>query len=211
MKIVLGNKLKEMSSEDFKEILRKFENVEIDLGTGNGRYVYKKALKNPEILCIGIDLVEKQLRKYSKKALRKKLSNVLFVLGSAEMLPEELRNTANVITIILPWGSLLENIAGYNKPVIKAIKNLIKPGGSLLLVFGYDLLSEPVETKRLNLKDLDENYIKIELIPKYEDIGFKIDNFQKVTRKMLREIDTSWSKKLSLGKPRPIFYLKFKI
>jgi len=51
----------------------------------------------------------------------------------------------------------------------------------------------------------------MELIPKYEDIGFKIDNFQKVTRKMLREIDTSWSKKLSLGKRRPIFYIKFKI
>jgi len=211
MKIVLGNKLKEIHQQELKDIFDKFGNVEIDLGTGNGRYVYKRALKNPETLHIGVDPVEKQLRKYAKKAVRKKLGNALFVLGSVEILPEELKNIANKVTIILPWGSLLESVAKFNPKVIESIKNLIELDGTLLLVFGYNLLEEPTETERLGLEELNADYIKMELIPKYESSGFELLDFRELTKEELKEMDTSWSKKLSFGKPRPIFYLKFKV
>jgi len=211
MKIVLGNKLKEIHKKELKNILDKFGNVEIDLGTGNGRYVYKRAAADPKTLYVGVDPIEKQLRKYAKKSGRKKLENVLFVLGSAEVLPKELGGVANKVTIILPWGSLLENIVKFNPEIIISIKSLVKPKGTLLLVFGYNLLEEPSETERLGLKELSTNYIKTELIPEYESLGFELLDFRELTKEELKEIDTSWSKKLSFGKPRPIFYLKFKI
>jgi len=211
VKIVIGNKLKEILPGEARTILSKFGNTEIDLGTGNGRYVYKKALENPETLYIGMDPIEKQLRKYSRKALRKKLENVLFVLGSAENIPQELTETADKVTIILPWGSLLEAVAKFNPKIIEAIKNLIKPKGTLLLVFGYNLLEEPSETKRLGLEELNADYIKTELIPRYENAGFEVLSFKELTKNELKEINTSWSKKLSSGKPRSIFYLKFKV
>ncbi|MBD3366062.1 methyltransferase domain-containing protein [candidate division WWE3 bacterium] len=211
MKIVIGNKLKELSKENFKELLaQEWEKIEVDLGTGNGRYVYKKALEKPNNLYIGIDPVEKQLRKYSRKAVRKNLENVLFVLASAEMLPEELENTADKLNVLLPWGSLLDHVANFNQEHMQNILAILKSGGDLRLVFGYTEEQEPTETERLNLENLNEAYIKEELIPRYENAGLTLKNFKEMTREDLQELETSWSKKLSFGKPRPMFLLEFK-
>ncbi len=210
MKIVVGNKLKEISEKEFQQIKDKFEEAEIDLGTGNGRYVYKNALRSPETLYIGIDPVEKLLRRYSKKAVRKGLKNALFVLTSAEMLSEELKNSADTLNIILPWGSLLGYVANFEQKVILNIKELIKTRGELKIIFGYDRKAEPSETDRLNLEKLNKKYIHEELIPKYENIGFELLESKKLEKEDLGSFETSWSKKLQFGKPRKIFSLEFK-
>ena len=210
MKIVVGNKLLELSKEEFQNIKSKYKEIEIDLGTGNGRYVYKKALKNPEKLYIGIDPAEKQLRKYSRKAVRKNLENVLFVLASAEMLPQELKNTTNQLNILLPWGSLLDYVANFNPKIIKEIKALLKLNGKIRMLFGYSQTQEPTETDRLNLEKLTEKYLKQELLPKYKENGLEILECKKLEKEELGEFETSWSKKLKYGKPRSIFLLKLK-
>lgn len=208
MYIVKGNKTEEISQEKFRQIIQEFNRVEIDLGTGNGRFVFKKALENPQTLYMGIDPVEKQLQKYSRKAVRKKLENVLFVLGAAENLSEIPGNIADRINILLPWGSLLDYVANFDKKIISNIKGLMKPDAHLRLVFGYTEHAEPTETERLNLEKLNEPYIRKELIPRYESAGLKLQEIKQLSKEDLRKIETSWSKKLSFGKPRPIFLLE---
>ena len=208
MKIVVGNKLLELSTEALQQKKDKYNDIEIDLGTGNGRYVYKKALDDLSNLYIGIDPVEKQLRKYSRKAVRKDLENVLFVLASAEMLPKELKNTASKLNIFLPWGSLLDYVANFNPKIINEIKQLLKPNGRLRILFGYNKGQEPTETERLNLEKLTAKYLENELLPQYKKAGFKILECKKLNKKELGEFETSWSKKLKYGKPRSMFILK---
>lgn len=211
MRIILGNKGREMPLDEIQTQIKNYANVEIDLGTGDGRYVYKNALKNPETLYIGIDPVEKQLQKYSRSTIRKKVKNVLFVVGSAESLPEELINSANVVNILLPWGSLLNYVANSNPPVLANIKALIKKEGYLRILFGYANQAEPTETDRLNLEKLTTDYLQKIMIPKYAELGFFINETKKLTSLELREYETSWSKKLSFGKDRPIFLLSFQV
>ncbi len=210
MKAVLGKKSKEISLEEFKPLVRNFP-LEIDLGTGDGRFVYKNALKNDETFFVGIDPVEKQLQKYSRDAIRKKLNNVLFVVGSAENLPKELEGTADIVHVLLPWGSLLNYMANCNPVVLEEIKRLLKPEGKLKLLFGYTEKSEPTETERLDLEKLDEKYLKEVLIPNYENLGFLWTHFEGLSFEKLREFETTWSKKLSFGKDRPMFFLTFRL
>lgn len=86
MKAVRGNNLETLSFP-LKQVLKDFESVNVDIGTGDGRYVYKKASENPRKYYIGVDPSQKQLSVYSKKAVKNKLNNCMFVIGSIEVIP----------------------------------------------------------------------------------------------------------------------------
>lgn len=187
----------------------KYKQVEIDLGTGDGRYVFKNAIKNPNTFYLGIDPSHKQLEIYKKKANRKKIENVEFLVGSLENLPTEYQNKADVVTSILPWGSLLQTLAEPNVENLKKITNLLKPQGILKVVLGYAQETEPTETTRLTLENITEPYIRKTLIPKYQQAKLSPLRITPLTKIELKNIQSTWAKKLAFGKDRPMFYLEF--
>lgn len=220
MKIIKGNKIQDLTKEELISLVstNDFKNIVIDLGCGDGRFIYKKALRDKNTLYIGVDPSEKQLEIYSKKANRKRLNNVLFILGSIEQLPSELKNIADKVFIILPWGSLLESIIKPNKDNIDNILSLLKEKGmkedkkmekekkleeKIEIIFGYAGELEQRETKRLDLPNLSEEYIKEEIIPMFK-LEYKLKRLEKED---LRDIDTTWGKKLTFGRERPLFKL----
>jgi len=209
MIVVLGNKRVEMSRENFEKTLEKYKSVELDIGTGDGRFVYKNAIINSSTLFVGIDPAEKQLEIYSKKAVRKKLTNTLFVISSVENIPSELFGTATKIHITLPWGTLLENIVKPNDKFLQTLKNLLGKTGDLEIIFGYIPELEPSETKRLSLPDIDENFIKISVIQAFEDFNFHLVNMNELSKKDVGNLETTWAKKLRFGRDRRIYKLAF--
>ncbi|MFZ5424567.1 MAG: class I SAM-dependent methyltransferase [Patescibacteria group bacterium] len=209
IKLVKGNKLIEEKPENFRETLRKYQKTHIDLGTGNGRFVYKNAIANKNSLYIGIDPNEKQLQEYSKKAVRSKVQNVMFVLASLENLPEELENIADTVTINLPWGSLLQAVAKPNETQLNFIKNLLKPRGTLEIIFGYTNEAEPTEFERLNLEHLNKEQILEQIVPEFEKVNFRLKQIDELNKKELSKVESSWGKKLAYGQQRPLFKLIF--
>jgi len=179
------------------------DKIIIDLGTGDGRFVYKNALKNPNNFHIGIDPSDK-FNKYQKKVNRKKLTNVQFITGSIEIVPKNLPK-ADEVYINLPWGSLLKIVIQPNN-----FPDLLKPEGLLQIIFGYHKNLEPSEAKRLDLPEISENYIKTYIIPKFEKAGFSLREFCVLEKKDLKKVETTWAKKLSFGNNRPVFKLIFK-
>jgi 16S rRNA (adenine(1408)-N(1))-methyltransferase len=209
MRCVKGNKIIELKGPEVSQLLSRFLKVVIDLGTGDGRFVYKNASNTKDTLFIGIDPSEKQLEIYSKKANRNKIENALFVVGSVEILSDELLNVADELFINLPWGTLLEFVA---KPTPEKTLNLIrllKPNGKLEITFGYALEAEPSETARIELPEINENYVRTKIIPEFEKT-FKLMNFHVLDKEDLKRIETTWGKKLSFGNNRPMFKLVFK-
>ena len=174
MLIVKGNKQLELNKEEYLEIVSRHEKVVLDMGTGDGRYVFKKAMENPNVLYLGIDPSAKQLKIYSKKALRKNLQNALFIISSIELLPEELVRSVDEILIILPWGTLLQYLVSAKDSDLKKLTRLYRGAGSLHLILGYSLESEPSETERLELPKISKEFLKEELITKYQSNGFKL-------------------------------------
>ena len=100
----------------------------MDLGTGDGRFVYRAAEKNPNKFYIGIDANAKALEKISMKATRKPnkggLPNILFLQAAVENLPEQLNGVAEELHIHFPWGSLLRAVAVGETAILSGLRRI---------------------------------------------------------------------------------------
>lgn len=85
----------------------------LDLGTGDGRAVLARAAAEPSSLVIGVDAVASAMAENSRRADRRGLANVLFLVAGAESLVDSpLTGTADLVTVTMPWGSLLRGVLG---------------------------------------------------------------------------------------------------
>ena len=75
MRILKGTKISVIDRNEFLKTIGESKRVTIDLGTGDGRFVYQNALENPSNFYIGIDPAASQMEDYSKKSLKRKLKN----------------------------------------------------------------------------------------------------------------------------------------
>lgn len=210
MYIIKGNKKEELNKEQLDTLIQSYNKVIVDLGTGDGRFVFRQASENPNNFYIGIDPSEKQLETYSKEVNKKRLTNVIFVLGSLEIFPKEIINIADCMYINLPWGSLLEGIVNPTKQSVETISNVLKSKGTLEITLGYHDEAEPTETARLSLPKLDEDLIKETIYPMFGAFGkLDIENYKQLNKENLKDMDTTWAKKLTFGNDRPIYRLVF--
>ena len=203
MKLVKGNKIEEANLPNLSE----FEKVIVDLGSGDGRFVYKSALENQRFFYIGIDPSVKSLEKFSKEANKKRLGNALFVVGSLENLPEELVGKTDVLLVYLPWGSLLQAVVKPTDDTVEKLKSLLKLGGMFEVVFGYVLDFEQHEVTRLELPEISNAYVNTNILPTFAKHGFNLREFSEVTKNELGALQTTWGKKLSFGHERKIYRL----
>lgn len=208
MKIVKSKNLIEISLEDLH--ISQYEKVLVDLGTGDGRFVYKQAKANPNSLFLGVDPSQDQLEIYSQKAQKEKLTNVYFVLGSIELLPNDLKGIANELTILLPWGSLLQAVVKPTSATLTKLSDILKENGELFVLLGYDPAREPSEFARLELPEITKDYIKQHVLPEFKTHNLIPDEFKELTKMDLKDFDSTWAKKLTFGKDRPLYYLTFK-
>jgi tRNA G46 methylase TrmB len=108
------------------------QGVVIDLGTGDGGFVFQAARQNPEKFYIGIDANASALIKISEKIHRKPaLTNALYLHAAVEDLPFELNGVANEVLVHFPWGSLLRAVASGKKAVLRNVRQICAPQANL--------------------------------------------------------------------------------
>jgi 16S rRNA (adenine(1408)-N(1))-methyltransferase len=125
----------------------------IDLGTGDGRYVTAVAV-DPDTFVVGIDASTAAMAESSRRAARPAgrggLPNALFVVAAAEALPAELCGLADVVTIHLPWGSLLRGALALDHEVAAGIARVVAPTGRVAILLApaaRDRLSSDVDVQ----------------------------------------------------------------
>jgi len=186
----------------------KFEKVFLDIGTGDGRYVYKSALSNPNYLYIGIDPAS-NLKEYQREINRNRLQNAILINSSIENFNPEVTHFFDKITILLPWGNLLKYTATADQNFFEKITKLLKNNGEIQIIFGFNEELEEKETKRLNLVELTEKELSY-LKQLYENLNnLELVSFNEISYKDLEDFETTWAKKLSFGKNRQ--YLKISL
>lgn len=185
----------------------------MDIGTGDGRFVYRSALADPRKFYIGIDANTKPLEKVSMKATRKLKKggapNTLFVQAAVEDLPEEFNNTADEVHIHFPWGSLLKAVVLGEEVVLRSLRRICAPEALIEIVIGIDPERDRTEIERLDLPELSASYLKKVLIPKYEAAGFELVKFGSMDASEWSRLETSWARKLQGGDRRIVSYLIF--
>ena len=185
--------------------------VIIDIGTGDGHFVYQSARENPDKFFIGIDASPKQLAKISEKIYRKPTKggapNVLFIQAAVENLPAELDGVATEVHVHFPWGSLLKAVADGDVGVLKQIRRVCASDALLEVVLGLDPVRDVSEIERLGLSSITLELIDTKLSTIYSHAGFEITERGILPASEWPEFKTSWSKKLRGSRNRSITYL----
>lgn len=188
--------------------------VVIDIGTGDGKFVYELAKKNPDKFIIGIDPDHSSVEKFSAKIGKKKakggLPNALYVLGDVSDLPDELTGVANQVFINFPWSSLLHGIVCGDANTWKNIKKVCQPGARISIVFGYDPGLEQSLAESFHLPKLSMKYIQQQMIPRIQSLRFEVLGIHEVTKDMLMNFPSDWAKRLAFGKDRQYYAIELR-
>ncbi|HVR99560.1 MAG TPA: class I SAM-dependent methyltransferase [Thermoanaerobaculia bacterium] len=181
----------------------------IDIGTGDGVYVYQSALHHPRKFYIGVDASPRPLEKVSEKIHRKPskggLPNALFVQAAVEDLPAELDGVADAVHVHFPWGSLLRAAAAGERLVLQNLRRACSTGASLEVVLGIDPERDRTEMARLGLEPMSAAYIDSTLAPQYRDAGFEVMERRVLSDADWSQIHTSWAKRLRGSDSRSVF------
>ncbi len=187
------------------------EGVIIDIGTGDGRFVYQSARQNPNKFYIGIDPNTRPLEKISEKIHRKPekggAPNVLFIQAAVEELPSELDGVANELHVHFPWGSLLRAVTTGEFAVLQNLRRVCSDGALFEVVTGLDPERDQTEIERLGLTSLSLEFIDEGLSPRYAAAGFEVIERAILAPAEWPEINTSWAKRLHGNERRSITYL----
>lgn len=187
------------------------EGIVVDIGTGDGRFVYQSARQNPNKFYIGIDPNVSPLEKISEKIYRKPAKggapNVLFIQAAVEDLPAELDGVADELHVHFPWGSLLRAVAAGDVDVLQNLRRICAPAALLEVVLGLDPARDQSEIERLALTPLSLELIDQQLASLYLAAGFEITERGIIPAAEWPEFNTSWAKRLHQNDQRPITYL----
>lgn len=183
----------------------------IDIGTGDGTFVYQSARNTRGTFYLGIDANAGPLAKISEKIHRKPrkggVDNLLFVQAGVENLPEELDGVANVVHVHFPWGSLLRGVAIGDELVLRNLRRICADGGMLEVLIGLHPVRDVAEMARLGLPPLTSEYLDEVLVPRYRAAGFEIVERGAISPSSWPELKSSWAKRLRNSSERNLVYL----
>jgi 16S rRNA (adenine(1408)-N(1))-methyltransferase len=174
--------------------------VILDIGAGDGRWIYRLARSRPDWLCVAVDANPGGLRDASRKAGRKPSRggavNAWFLRASAEALPSALAGLADEIHIHLPWGSLLRGLLDPQPAFLAGIARLGKPGAVLSVRVNRSVLDDPLTRRRLGLRGAGHEITESGLAGPYAAAGIDL----KAVRLMRGETVTTWGRRLGGGR-----------
>jgi 16S rRNA (adenine(1408)-N(1))-methyltransferase len=185
--------------------------VIIDLGTGDGSFVYQSARRHPDQFYIGIDAQSSALEKVSEKIHRKPekggAANILFIQAAVEDLPSELDGVADEIHAHFPWGSLMRALALGDEAVLRNLRRACAPGAWLEVVIALDPERDRAEIERLGLSPLSIEFLETTLIPRYRAADFEVVEYGSLPPSEWPLLQTSWAKRLRGATARQLSFL----
>lgn len=204
MRVQRGKTTVELTREELLAAASRYARVIIDIGTGDGRFVYRWAGEHPDTYCIGVDPVGERMRDMSHRVTRKPArggrDNALFVVASVHALPDELRGLADTMTINFPWASLLKALVLPDPDVLAGLRGLVREGGELVVLFNQSVFEDRAYAERLALPRMDEARVRDVLHDAYLGAGFEIVAYEPVEGDGLPL--TTWGQHLTLGSGR---------
>ena len=103
----------------------------------------------------GIDPNHSGLIEASQKAHRLPGRNLHYLLASYESLPGCIAGSAESVSVLFPWGSLLKAVAGGDANSLCNLRALCKPGASAEVVTAIDAVADAGELARLGMQTFE--------------------------------------------------------
>jgi SAM-dependent methyltransferase len=155
---------------------------------------------------VGLDANAAVLYDGFRRAQKAKLSNALFVVASAESLPDELGGCADEVRIQFPWGSLLASILRADRAVLSGVARLLRPGGTLCVLLSV------VERDRVDgMERLDDRRAR-EVARRMAAAGgdLVLGLCRQATAEDLAASHSTWAKRLRVSRSRPAWLVRYR-
>jgi len=167
--------------------------VIVDLGTGDGRAVVARASAEPRNFVIGVDANAAAMAESSRRASRSRGPagrNALFLVYSAEALPGPLVGVADLVTVTMPWGSLLRGVLGRDPAALRGIASIVAPGGAV------EILASVTPADGIpGLAALDAS-AEAGIASAWAAIGFEPESMRPATADDMQRARSSWARRL---------------
>lgn len=210
--IVRGKQTETFTRSELDARMAAYAGVTVDLGTGDGAWAYRYAHANADRFVVAIDPVRENLREYSARAARKAerggLSNVLYVVASAEQITADLRAIADEMYITLPWGSLMRGLILADPQVLDGIAAIARPNAAVRIVLNTRIFEDPIPLEARDLPDLTPAYIHDRLASAYARHGIVITEARLMSGDEVATLSTTWAKRLSHRGPPSSMYVE---
>jgi hypothetical protein len=187
METIRGKTSQTMDLARITTRLKDYERVILDLGTGDGRYVCTLAKDHPEWFILGVDSCRENLRTSS----RGDWPNMLFVIASAQALPQELHGLVSHMTINFPWGSLLKSLLEGDPLLMNGLSSIAKPNAQIDIHVNGGAFAEAGTSLESGTQLICENMNRNRWEIKHSAI---------LDHGTLRNFPTTWAKRLAYGR-----------
>ncbi len=195
-----------LGDDELDALVREYDDVVVDLGTGDGRFVLRTARERGRSLVIGIDPVQDAMadvaRRSSAKPSRGGVPNALFLVASAEALPPALASSASLVTVNYPWGSLLRTLVRPDPGALRAVAGLLQPGGRLVALLNASVTDDRDYRERLGLPPLEDAHIDERLVPGWLESGLEAVTWHRLQADEEPAHHTTWGRRLVRGSNR---------
>ena len=207
MRQVVGRKVTPLDAVALRERTAAFEHVLVDVGTGVGNALLRRARHEPNTFFIGVDAAADNLREASDRAHRQParggVGNLAFVAAAANDLPGDLAGIADEVTVVLPWGSLLQVVLLADPVFLGKVSAVLKPAGRLELL--VSVAESDVGAGKI---DFDEAKARA-LAAEYSKLGLKPDEIRLADESDVERLGSSWGRRLAIPRRRQAWILSF--
>jgi 16S rRNA (adenine(1408)-N(1))-methyltransferase len=195
METIRGKETSFINDSLLVTMLKGYETILVDLGTGDGRFVQSMATKQAKTFVIGVDACRENLVDVSRKAPQ----NALFVIANAARLPHELGGLTQHLTINFPWGTLLEGLLANEPALFDSLAMLMRPKAKLEVRLNSSALGQAGYS-------LDEGTERVWEV--LRENGFRMNKPSMMSANDLASFPTSWAKRLAYGREPRAGYLQ---
>ena len=171
----------------------------MDVGAGDGGYVYHRALREPTTFALAIDASSDALIDGAWKAKRSCLRNAVFLVESIEQIPAALAGVANEVTVHFPWGSLLRGIRGADAAVMAPLAGLLKPDGALRILLSASARDGYPDVRSGDIAGLADRYAAH---------GLRLIEARDASPEEIVASRSSWAKRLGAPMRRPVVFVR---
>ena len=172
----------------------------IDLGTGTGQAVLRLARHHPATLVIGIDADAAAMADSSRRAAASMrhggLANALFLAASADELPGPLAGHASLVTVCLPWGSLLRGLLAPDRDLLTSIAGCLRANGEL------EILLSATDRDAATSATLANDGDAARLAAEYELVGLKVVKYRPADALDIARLSSGWGRRLGIPERR---------
>ena len=161
----------------------------------------RRARKNAEELVIGLDADATAMADASRRAAaaphRGGVSNAIFLPAGAQELPGPLANSADQITIALPWGSLLRDLLNADEQLIDRLTRTLRPGGEVEILISAS--ERDAAAQGISLQSEEDG---VEFASRLQSAGLHVVDCREALRSDVDRLSSGWGRKLGIPERR---------